>query len=78
MEAVMNIIAICKDCGNGTLNGILNPQFILYDDVILCMNCSSSHVDVVSVTTEEPEEDAAFYVDDSPFSDEPYERESGV
>jgi len=49
----MNIIAICKDCGNGTLNGETNPQFIMDDEVVRCMNCSSSHVDVVSITEEE-------------------------
>jgi hypothetical protein len=53
MENDMNIIAICKDCGNGTLNGNLNPQFHVYEgkynDVILCNRCDSSHVDVVSV-----------------------------
>ena len=53
----MNIIAICKDCGNGTLNGNLNPQFHVYEgaynDVIVCNRCDSSHVDVVSVTEDD-------------------------
>jgi hypothetical protein len=47
-----NIIAICKDCGNGTLNGKTNPQFHMYEgrynDVVVCNRCDSSHVDVVS------------------------------
>lgn len=37
--------AICKDCGNGTLNNSINEQFTLDGDVARCMNCSSSHID---------------------------------
>lgn len=47
----MNIIAICKDCGNGTLNGETNPQFGLDGfDNPYCFNCNSRHVDVVSIS----------------------------
>ncbi len=50
----MNIIAICKDCGNGTLNGELNPQFELTEvhgyETVVCLRCHRSHVDVVSIT----------------------------
>ena len=55
----MNVIAICKDCGNGTLNGKTNPQFdidIPEDDchsgAVYCLNCNSAHVDVVSISEE--------------------------
>jgi hypothetical protein len=63
---VMNIIAICKDCGNGTLNGRLNPQFggteleggeIMVD----CLNCGSTHVDAVSVDFDEQVEELEAY-----------------
>jgi len=68
----MNIIAVCKDCGSGTLNGKLNPQFeieeVLEGTFVLCLKCGSSHVDVVSVTDD----------DEEPFSDEGFDRESGV
>jgi len=38
--------AICKDCGNGTLNNYLNEQFILNDDsYVVCKHCGSSHID---------------------------------
>ncbi len=47
----MNITAICKDCGNGTLNGRLNPQFELEDGTVFCLCCYSCHVDVVSIET---------------------------
>jgi len=49
----MNIIAICKDCGNGTLNGETNPQFELAEihgyETVVCLRCNRSHVDVVSI-----------------------------
>ena len=47
---------VCKDCGNGTLNNETNPAFE-YDysgnpfsdeeDVLVCIACGSSHVDVL-------------------------------
>ena len=45
--------AICKDCGNGTLNNELNEQFILAcnddgsEDVdhVICKRCGSDHID---------------------------------
>jgi hypothetical protein len=51
MENVMNGQAICKDCGNGTLNNELNPQFGLADnlanesEVAVCLRCGSTHID---------------------------------
>jgi hypothetical protein len=43
--------AICKDCGNGTLDNELNEQFILVideftdDTVAVCKRCDSTHID---------------------------------
>lgn len=38
--------AICKDCGNGTLNNELLERFLI-DDVngAYCAQCGSNHVD---------------------------------
>lgn len=50
---VGNSQGVCKDCGNGTLNNELNPAFdFVYDerndvDVLVCINCGSSHVEVL-------------------------------
>jgi hypothetical protein len=59
MENIMDIIGICKDCGNGTLNGTTNPQFHVhegkYNDVILCNNCDSGHVEVTVIDVEDTE-----------------------
>jgi hypothetical protein len=52
---IMNIIAICKDCGNGTLNGKTNPQFYIIEDTIFCNRCGGFHLDVVSVEFETEE-----------------------
>lgn len=37
----------CKDCGNGTLNNNLNPQFTVDEYTVYCLRCGSSHVDVL-------------------------------
>jgi hypothetical protein len=38
----------CKDCGNGTLNNDLNPAFTTDGtDELHCMQCGSSHVDIL-------------------------------
>jgi hypothetical protein len=37
--------AVCKDCGNGTLNNELNEQFIEDPFGIQCVRCGSSHMD---------------------------------
>jgi len=43
--------AICKDCGNGTLNNAINEQFGLADglenesEVAVCLRCGSTHVE---------------------------------
>jgi hypothetical protein len=48
-----NSQGVCKDCGNGTLNNETNPAFdFVYDerndvDVMVCLRCGSSHVDVL-------------------------------
>ena len=38
--------AICKDCGNGTLNNELLERF-LYDEEngVYCIQCGGSHID---------------------------------
>jgi hypothetical protein len=49
----MNGQAICKDCGNGTLNNLTNEQFELsglerngdYNEFVICKRCGSSHID---------------------------------
>ena len=42
--------AICKDCGNGTLNNEVNTKFELVSDdndneFVVCNRCGSSHID---------------------------------
>jgi ribosomal protein L37E len=41
--------AVCKDCGNGTLNNELNPQFEVGEvhgyETVVCLRCGRSHVD---------------------------------
>jgi len=42
--------AICKDCGNGTLNNELNEQFVFANfgddgDTVVCKQCGNSHID---------------------------------
>jgi hypothetical protein len=43
--------AICKDCGNGTLNNELNEQFVqkynerIKEWFVACRRCGSSHID---------------------------------
>lgn len=73
--------AICKDCGNGTLNNLLNEQF---DECAACLRCGSSHVDGdlffdedesgLEPEAEEDEQDE----NGDPYSDEDYEKEVGA
>jgi len=43
--------AICKDCGNATLNNELSEQFVLCDfndngnEVAVCKQCGGNHID---------------------------------
>ena len=41
--------AICKDCGNGTMDNLLNSQFELFSnehgDEAACVKCGSNHID---------------------------------
>lgn len=40
--------AICKDCGNGTLNNAINEQFVIVSDdneYAVCVRCGSNHID---------------------------------
>lgn len=41
----MNGYAVCKDCGNGTMNNMVNTQFELDGDAAVCVRCGSTHVD---------------------------------
>ena len=51
--------AICKDCGNGTLNNELNEQFVICDfnddgnEVAVCRQCGGSHIDGELFVSEE-------------------------
>jgi hypothetical protein len=42
---------VCKDCGNGTLDNVINQQFDAIfdfesgDEVICCSECGSTHID---------------------------------
>jgi hypothetical protein len=38
---------ICKDCGNGTLNNCLNEAFDYNGNVVYCLNCGSTHLDIL-------------------------------
>ena len=51
----LNFAAVCRECGNGTLNNRVIPAFQVvtgYDqyegmEYIVCKVCNSTHVDVV-------------------------------
>ena len=43
-----SIAGVCKDCGNGTLNNILNPAFYEGDEGLECFHCGSTHVDIIT------------------------------
>ena len=81
--------AVCKDCGNGTLNNLLNEQFLdAGDDVVVCSFCGGYHVDgelfeeelevasteIEDGEVEEDEEDTDFFT----RADEDYEKEVGA
>jgi hypothetical protein len=38
---------VCKDCGNGTLNNRLNEAFDYNGNGVYCLDCGSSHVDIL-------------------------------
>ena len=38
----------CKDCGNGTLNNKLHEAFDYNGNGVYCLNCGSTHVDVIT------------------------------
>jgi uncharacterized Zn finger protein len=40
---------ICKDCGNGTLNNRVLEAFDYNGDYVYCLNCGSTHVDIVTL-----------------------------
>jgi ribosomal protein L32 len=84
---MLNGSAICKDCGNGTMNNRINTRFGLADglenesEVAVCLSCGSTHIDgmLYEELDEEVEEDEISDVLNSdPFSDEPFEREVGA
>lgn len=57
--------AVCKECGNGTLNNSTNDRFVEivgYDEFegmnyVVCRVCHSTHVDVVGHHSQHPEAD---------------------
>jgi hypothetical protein len=47
---MLNGYAVCKNCGNGTMNNRINEQFVLTTDhndneVVMCSVCGTSHID---------------------------------
>jgi hypothetical protein len=46
-NAVSNVAGVCKDCGNGTLNNNLAEAFDYNGFGYYCLNCGSTHVDLV-------------------------------
>jgi hypothetical protein len=54
---VLSGSAVCKDCGNGTLNNKLNERFVESEDlgypVVVCAICGSSHIDGELYNSEE-------------------------
>ncbi len=81
---MLNGYAVCKDCGNGTMNNRINNQFLLSGDneTAVCGECGSTHIDgelfegVEEV--EEVEDEISEVLNSDPFSDEPFEREVGA
>ena len=43
----LDCAGVCKDCGNGTLNNRLNEAFDYNGFGAYCLNCGSSHLDLV-------------------------------
>lgn len=73
---------ICKDCGSGTLDNLLNEKF---GEDGTCLSCGSSHVDGELYETDENSlhlefEDEEIEQDENgdPYSDEDYEKEVGA
>ena len=72
--------AICKDCGNGTLNNLLNTQFA---EDGACLKCGSFHVDGELYEAEVIDFDSTFLPEltdenEDPYSDEDFEKEVGA
>ena len=42
-----NVAGVCKDCYNGTLNNNLREAFDYNGFGYYCLNCGSTHVDLV-------------------------------
>lgn len=45
--ATVPLQGVCKDCGHGTLNNNLSPAFEEWQGVIACIDCHSTHVDIL-------------------------------
>lgn len=78
---MLNGQAICKDCGNGTMNNAIVERF-LADDVngVYCVQCGGNHIDgeLYEETEEVVEDEISEALNSDPFSDEPFEREVGA
>ena len=46
-EREPSVQGVCKDCGNGTLNNELNPAFDFNGNDFYCIDCGSTHLDLV-------------------------------
>jgi hypothetical protein len=40
---------VCKDCGNGTLNNKTHEAFDYTGNGVYCLNCGSTHVDIITI-----------------------------
>lgn len=47
LDSRLDCQGTCKDCGNGTLNNKLNEAFDYNGNGIYCLNCGSTHVDIL-------------------------------
>ena len=79
--------AMCKDCGNGTMNNRINTQFgFTSEGAVVCGMCMGSHIDgelyeefdEVEEAEEEEQDEISEVLNSDPFSDEPFEREVGA
>jgi hypothetical protein len=46
-KEVLTVHGVCKDCGNGTLNNTLNEAFDFNGNGYYCLNCGSTHLDIL-------------------------------
>ena len=70
--------AVCKDCGNGTLNNLLNERFIIDGGVVVCNQCYGTHIDGELHDDFEDVEEAFEDENGDQYSDDDYEEENEV